>query len=337
MFAWYALVWLFSLIFGDPYVSLDDMRQLSDNGFVAHIVGRILNTTQGLMVLAELLARRGALNSISWAVCRLVVATFALLAMLAPRFLEDVFRLCVTPFMLLLPALTTEVLALAYVAALCTSWLCWYIALIFIGILLPPLLGLVGLFELVYHGSTLSLLAAVWGTVYYEIGRAVYGGLNVQPRFRHRTAEFAGMIFKYILPFPAFKHLHRPFRFRALLPFLVTYPGLLCLPISVPSSYQPDELAEEGLSFSGDLYDFLLAYQTSQASLADEQLAKLLSIHLRTTSARYFAVKAEEKAHEAILDAVLDWRAMRNEVEEARDNRMEEQYEVYEMEDLGRE
>ncbi|GAA6026941.1 hypothetical protein JCM8097_005981 [Rhodosporidiobolus ruineniae] len=102
----------------------------------------------------------------------------------------------------------------------------------------------------------------------------------IYPRsFRHCTAEIAGIVLRYLLPFSAFKHLH------------------------------------PGACFSA-LSDALTGIYTLSPSITPPQMRTLFSSYLRTVKARYIAAKAEEKAHEEILDAVLDWKARK--VDEAR-------------------
>ncbi|GAA6026888.1 hypothetical protein JCM8097_005936 [Rhodosporidiobolus ruineniae] len=136
---------------------------------------------------------------------------------------------------------------------------------------------------------------------------------SIDPRsFRHRVAELAGIVLKYLLPFSSFKHLHRPFRLRAFLPFLVTYPGMRFIRTSTWNYQLSDQLlGGEAVAFTVALYNFLLASQRTQPALTKQQVSDALGGYLRMASARIEAVKAEEKAHEAILDAVLVWKARR--------------------------
>ncbi|GAA6026947.1 hypothetical protein JCM8097_005987 [Rhodosporidiobolus ruineniae] len=187
-----------------------------------------------------------------------------------------------------------------------------------------------------YHHRKLCGTEPTWGDLEPDLLSAAYQGLTsaldaelgqrapsltIHPRnFRHRTSELAGMVIRYLLPLPAgLEHLQRPFRFRALLPFFVTYPIFLRLPMSYPDQHQPPHIPEAAWPFGTALYSVLLSFQNSAPDLHKKALKKLLFAHLSMVSARYRLVKAEEKAHEAILDAVLDWKTAREDERRARE------------------
>ncbi|GAA6027005.1 hypothetical protein JCM8097_006032 [Rhodosporidiobolus ruineniae] len=181
-----------------------------------------------------------------------------------------------------------------------------------------------------HHHRKVSTRTYQWGSVSSELLSVVSPSLNlvfdaelskrppsfaIHPRsFRHRTAELAGIVLWYLLPVSAFKRLHRPFRLRAFLPFLITYPVLDLFPFSYPTNYCRPLLTEPVEAFHFALYSFVEAAQAARPSLTKGELNSVLIGSLSAASAQYAALRAEEKAHEAILDGVLEWKARKEDL-----------------------
>ncbi|GAA6016541.1 hypothetical protein JCM10207_002833 [Rhodosporidiobolus poonsookiae] len=120
--------------------------------------------------------------------------------------------------------------------------------------------------------------------------------------------ELAGIVVAF-LPFPRLKHLARPWRTRAFLPFLLTIPGLRLIPS------RPTE-AESSPPPPDELSTFLKALQSAGTTamamgLRPVDFALIFRAYLELEPAQSRAVKAEYFSHQAILDAVLDWKAQK--------------------------
>ncbi|BGP14006.1 hypothetical protein JCM10213_005591 [Rhodosporidiobolus nylandii] len=125
------------------------------------------------------------------------------------------------------------------------------------------------------------------------------------------TYQLAGAILCY-LPFPPLQHLARPPR-RHLLGHLLFTPFLMRYLLNPANRFlsRGDERVLPPSSgpfadFLDALPPFLLAAQAM--SLTSEKTADVLGAYLTASQARARAVKAENAAHQAILDETLRWK-----------------------------
>ncbi|GAA6008928.1 hypothetical protein JCM10207_004030 [Rhodosporidiobolus poonsookiae] len=134
--------------------------------------------------------------------------------------------------------------------------------------------------------------------------------------------ELAGTII-HLLRLPRLQHLARPFRVEAFLPFLMSFPGWklysrYAAPSGLISPLTLDAIgsAEIKTFHLAVLPGYLLA--ATAAGVDVEHVPKLLFLHLRIVSTGEAAEAAEAKLFQAILDAVLGWKAQKLELDRAR-------------------
>ncbi|GAA6001116.1 hypothetical protein JCM10207_007419 [Rhodosporidiobolus poonsookiae] len=119
--------------------------------------------------------------------------------------------------------------------------------------------------------------------------------------------ELAATLFN-ILPFACLKHLARPVTLHAFLPLLITYPGYRYLTMrerecwSWPRTDPYDEVAR---------FAFLLS------KMDDPTLVWFVTAFLEAEQVDELAANAERLSHNAILDAVLAWKARKLDAESA--------------------
>ncbi|GAA6000999.1 hypothetical protein JCM10207_007367 [Rhodosporidiobolus poonsookiae] len=142
--------------------------------------------------------------------------------------------------------------------------------------------------------------------------------------FKLTIYEMAGIFSRYLLPLPCLKHLFRPFRLAIIVPFLMTYPVFL---LSMYTTGGPGAVLSAGPAptdnslASFDNAAFAVVAWAHWAGLTASQASKLLHAQLRVYTTHRAAVQAEKRAHEAILDAVLGWKAYKLELERERRNK----------------
>ncbi|GAA6000987.1 hypothetical protein JCM10207_007361 [Rhodosporidiobolus poonsookiae] len=144
--------------------------------------------------------------------------------------------------------------------------------------------------------------------------------------FKLTIYEMAGIFARCLLPLPCLKHLFRPFRFGVFLPFLMTYPGFrLCIrpfgSLNGFSNAKPALDVPPLSSFEIAVFSFVEA--AHQDGLGARQAANALYAHLRFYTTYRAAVEAESRAHDAIPDAVLVWKAHKLELKRARRNKQD--------------
>ncbi|GAA6001014.1 hypothetical protein JCM10207_007374 [Rhodosporidiobolus poonsookiae] len=144
--------------------------------------------------------------------------------------------------------------------------------------------------------------------------------------FKLTIYQMAGIFARYLLPLPCLRHLFRPFRLAIIVPFLMTYPGFL---LSMYTTGGPGAVLSAGPAptdnslASFDNAAFAVVAWAHWAGLTASQAPKLLHAQLRVYTTHRAAVQAEKRAHEAILDAVLGWKAYKLELERERRNKQE--------------
>ncbi|GAA6000988.1 hypothetical protein JCM10207_007362 [Rhodosporidiobolus poonsookiae] len=137
--------------------------------------------------------------------------------------------------------------------------------------------------------------------------------------FKATIYELAGIAIG-IFRLPRLQHLARPWQFTPFLPFLVTYPGYSLLTRYVNSTEHVPFF--RGLSDSADvesLVDVLFNIEVYAPRMPLPTLQSFLSAFLVTQHGAEPVSKAERLSHDAILDAVLDWRLRQLEAQWERD------------------
>ncbi|GAA6001118.1 hypothetical protein JCM10207_007420 [Rhodosporidiobolus poonsookiae] len=125
--------------------------------------------------------------------------------------------------------------------------------------------------------------------------------------FSSTVDELVGLLAR-ILPFPSLKHLARPFSFQPFLPLLLTYPGLQYLVTNWPPWMQATPA----------LFLHIRRLGAMLHGLGDQAVVSLIKEFLEAEQVDELATKAERLSHDAILDAVLAWKANKLVAESAR-------------------
>ncbi|GAA6016536.1 hypothetical protein JCM10207_002831 [Rhodosporidiobolus poonsookiae] len=146
-----------------------------------------------------------------------------------------------------------------------------------------------------------------------------HAGQLFTPSLHYLAYELAGTLVT-LLSLPGLQHLARPFRRQALFPFLFTYPGwylyvtrLYGTVIPSPRPKPTAEAAPTLAEFEDALFEHVRDAQ-DPPRLTVQRLVAFLRLRARS----HAAVEAEHRLHGAILDAVLDRKAQKLDLDRAR-------------------
>ncbi|GAA6001001.1 hypothetical protein JCM10207_007368 [Rhodosporidiobolus poonsookiae] len=140
--------------------------------------------------------------------------------------------------------------------------------------------------------------------------------------FKCTVRELAGILIAYLLPLPCLQHLARPFRLRPFVPLFCTFyvvityqrwPSLLRAPdfrLAPFGSTHPAHAFESALQLFVD--------EAQRLGIEASAASKLLSMQLKFLDANWEVDRAEPRAEQAVLDAVLEWKARKLELERVR-------------------
>ncbi|GAA5866003.1 hypothetical protein JCM8547_002910 [Rhodosporidiobolus lusitaniae] len=143
--------------------------------------------------------------------------------------------------------------------------------------------------------------------------------------FGRAVCAIIGAVVKYLIPLPSLRHLERPFRPRILFFFLLSFPGILILRrlwMRFAAAYVPLDMLRNAPLLVDSLIKavHLFSPLTLSRNLDLEEAKKAIVPWYEAAAPNPNFPRLEEEVHEAILNAILQWKATK---EEAKKNKTE--------------